>query len=76
MYGIIPIVKRYHGYGSKHLIETLHAFGICASYTEVRQFLTSTANHEIAKTEVSYIPYGISPKTLGGDFRRPKFANS
>jgi hypothetical protein len=26
-----------HGYGSKHLIETLHAFGICASYTEVRQ---------------------------------------
>jgi hypothetical protein len=34
----------------------------------VRQFLTSTANHEIAKTEVSCIPYGISPKTLGGDF--------
>jgi hypothetical protein len=42
-----------HGYGSKHLIETLHAFGICASYTEVRQLLTSVANHEIAKTEVS-----------------------
>jgi hypothetical protein len=36
--------------------------------TEVRQFLTSAANHEIAKTEVSCIPYGISPKTLGGDF--------
>jgi hypothetical protein len=34
----------------------------------VRQFLTSAANHEIAKTEVSCIPYGISPKTLGGDF--------
>jgi hypothetical protein len=43
-------------------------FGICASYTEVRQFLTSAANHEIAKTEVSCIPYGISPKPLGGDF--------
>jgi hypothetical protein len=43
-------------------------FGICASYTEVRQFLTSAANHEIAKTEVSCIPYGISPKMLGGDF--------
>ena len=38
------------------------------SYTEVRQFLTSAANHEIAKTEVSCIPYGISPKPLGGDF--------
>ena len=61
-------LQLYHGYGSKHLIETLHAFGICASYTEVRQFLTSAANHEIAKTEVSCIPYGISPKTLGGDF--------
>jgi hypothetical protein len=28
----------------------------------------SYKNHEIAKTEVSCIPYGISPKTLGGDF--------
>jgi hypothetical protein len=54
--------------GGKHLIETLHAFGIYASYTEVRQFLTSAANHEIAKTEVSCIPYGISPKTLDSDF--------
>jgi hypothetical protein len=25
-------LQLYHGYGSKHLIETLHAFGICASY--------------------------------------------
>jgi hypothetical protein len=61
-------LQLYHGYGSKHLIETLHAFGICASYTEVRQFLTSAANHEIANTEVSCIPYGISPKTLDSDF--------
>jgi hypothetical protein len=61
-------LQLYHGYGSKHLIESLHAFGICASYPEVRQFLTSAANHEIIKTEVSCIPYGISPKTLGGDF--------
>ena len=58
-------LQLYHGYGSKHLIETFHAFGMCASYTEVRQFLTSAANHEIAKTEVSCIPYGISHKTLG-----------
>ena len=61
-------LQLYHGYGSKHLIETIHAFGICASYTEVRQFLTSAANHEIAKTEVSCIPYGISHKTLDSDF--------
>ena len=57
-----------HGYGSKHLIETLNAFGICASYTEVRQLLTSVANHEIAKTEVSCIPYGIRHTTLDSDF--------
>jgi hypothetical protein len=62
------VLQLYHGYGPKHLIETLHAFGMCASYTEVRQFLTSAANHEIAKTEVSCIPYGTSPETLGGDF--------
>ena len=62
------VLQLYHGYGSKHLIEILHAFGICASYTEVRQFLTSAANHEIAKTEVSCIPYGISPKPLDSDF--------
>jgi hypothetical protein len=61
-------LQLYHGYESKNLIETLHTFGICASYTEVRQFLSCAANHEIAKTEVSCIPYGISPKTLGGDF--------
>jgi hypothetical protein len=34
-------LQLYHGYGSKHLIETLYAFGMCVSYTEVRQFLTS-----------------------------------
>ena len=61
-------LQLYHGYGSKDLIETIHAFDMCASYTEVRQFLTSATNHEIAKTEVSCIPYRISPKTLGGDF--------
>ena len=62
------VLQLYHGYGSKHLIETLHAFCICASYTEVRQVLTSAANHEIATTEVSCIPYIISHKTLDNDF--------
>ena len=27
-------LQLYHGYGSKHLIETLDAFGMCVSYTE------------------------------------------
>jgi hypothetical protein len=43
---------------------------MCVSYTEVRQFLTSAANHDIAKTAVSCIPYGTSPKTLGGDLSK------
>jgi hypothetical protein len=60
-------LQLYHGYGSKHWIETLLAFGICASYTEVRQFLTSAANHEIANTEVSCILDGISHKALDSD---------
>ena len=30
--------------------------------------MTSAANHEIAKPEVSCIPYRTNPKTLGGDF--------
>jgi hypothetical protein len=64
VYGLGLALQLCHGYGSKHLIETLHAFGICASYTEVRQLLTSVANHEIAKTEVSCIPYGIRHTTL------------
>ena len=34
----------------------------------MRQFLSSAANHEIAKSEVSCIPYGISPKPLDRDF--------
>jgi hypothetical protein len=36
----------------------------------VKLFLcnASAANHDIAKTAVSCIPYGTSPKTLGGDF--------
>jgi hypothetical protein len=32
------------------------------------RFTVRSTCHEIAKTEVSCIPYGSSPKTLGGDF--------
>ena len=40
-------VQLYHDIGSKQLIETLHSNGFCASYGEVRRYLTSIAHHEI-----------------------------
>ena len=40
-------VQLYHDIGSKQLIETLHSNRFCASYGEVRRYLTSIAHHEI-----------------------------
>jgi hypothetical protein len=45
-------------YGSKNLVETLHSHGFCASYNELRRYLTSLADHEINKIENgTYIPH-------------------
>ncbi|VDI38275.1 Hypothetical predicted protein [Mytilus galloprovincialis] len=42
-------------------------FGFCASYGEIRRYLTSTANHEIEKiTNGVYVPDGIIPIPDGG----------
>jgi hypothetical protein len=50
----------HHVYGSKNLVETLHSHGFCASYNELRRYLTSLADHEINKIENgTYIPHGI-----------------
>jgi len=50
----------HHIYYSKILIEILHSHGLCASYHEVRQYLTSVAYHEIKKIEQgSYLPHRI-----------------
>jgi hypothetical protein len=50
----------HHIYGSKNLIEILHSHGLCASYHEVRHYLTSVADHEIKKIEQgSYLPHVI-----------------
>ena len=38
-------VYLHHSYGSKKLIEDLHAHGYTLSYSEVRHFLTSAAHH-------------------------------
>jgi hypothetical protein len=58
----------YHDeFGSKQLIETLHAHGFCSSYDEVRRYLTSLANHEIDKIKKGvYAPNGIIPIASGG----------
>ena len=55
-------LQMYHLHGSKNLIETLNAHGFCASYSEVRRFLTSIADSEINKIEHdTYVPNGILP---------------
>jgi len=41
--------------------------GLCSSYTELRRFLTSVANHGIEHINGDrYIPFGIRPITQGG----------
>jgi hypothetical protein len=53
-------LQMHHVYGSKNLVETLHSHGFCASYNELRRYLTSLADHEINKIENgTYIPHGI-----------------
>ena len=42
-------VPLYHNFGSKQLIETLYSHGLCASYGEVRRYLTSIFHHEMEK---------------------------
>jgi hypothetical protein len=55
-------VQLYHDIGSKQLIETLHSNGFCASYGEVRRYLTSIAHHEIENIQDGvYVPAGIIP---------------
>ena len=39
----------HHIYGYKNLIEILHSHQLCASYHEVRHYLTSVADHDIKK---------------------------
>ena len=51
----------HHIYGYENLIEMLHSHGLCASYHDVRHYLTSVVDHEIKKIEQeSYLPHGIT----------------
>jgi imidazole glycerol phosphate synthase subunit HisF len=55
-------VPLYHNFGSKQLIETLYSHGLCASYGEVRRYLTSIVHHEMEKRHDDvHVPDGIIP---------------
>ena len=61
-------ITLHHDYGSKMLIELLNAFGFCASYSEVRQFMTSAAMSEVSKIRNGvYHPSGIIKRADGGN---------
>ena len=60
-------LQMHHVYGSKTLVETLSSHGFCASYSEVRRYLTSLADHEVKNIENgTYLPRGIV--TPAGEF--------
>ena len=46
----------HHEFGSRSLIDLLNSMGHCASYDEVRRFLTSVAVDEANNTDNVYIP--------------------
>ena len=54
------MLQLYHQFGSKTLIQALHAHGLSASYDELRLFLTSAAKQETERAETgAYIPPGL-----------------
>ena len=63
-------VYLHHEYGSRKLIDMMHAMGYCISYTELRHFLTSAATHINSLQEQSptnsYISPEVIPKGKGG----------
>ena len=62
-------VHLYHEYGSRNLIEILHAHGVCISYDELRRFTTSIAEKELCQVENGvYVPGGLVPIADGGSF--------
>ena len=61
-------ITLHHDYGSKMLIELLNSFGFCASYNDIRQFMTSVAMSEVGKIRDGvYYPTGITKRTEGGN---------
>jgi hypothetical protein len=57
----------HHEFCSPGLVDNLHSHGFCASYSEVRRFLTSVAlKEEDSIKEGVYVPDGIVPVCQGG----------
>ena len=63
-------IHLHHDFGSRKLIEDIHALGHCVSYAELRCFLNSVAIHVSAAQNVTKagatIPPDIVPKDRGG----------
>ena len=63
-------VHLHHQFGSRKLIEDLHALGSCMSYSELRCFLTSEATYITTKQRITpagaIVPPDIVPKRRGG----------
>ena len=60
-------VQLHHEFGSRGLVDNLNSNGFCASYSEVRRFLTSVAlKEEDSIKEGIYVPDGIVPVCQGG----------
>ena len=57
------MLQLYQQFGSRSLIDTLHSHGFCASYDELRLFLSTSANHdtELVKNG-NYVPQDIIPR--------------
>lgn len=48
-------------------MDTLYSHGFCASYAEIRRYLTNIVHHEIEKiTGGVYVPDGVIPIQEGG----------
>ena len=60
-------VQLHHDHGSRSIIDTLHAHGLCVNYDELRRFLTSVGKGEVDRIRSGvYIPSGIIPINEGG----------
>ena len=63
-------VYLHHEFGSRKLVDSLHAMSYCISYTELRRFLTSAAEHINASQEPTstgtYKPPEITSRNEGG----------
>ena len=61
-------VQLHNDFGSRGLIDTLHAYGFCISYDDLRRSVTSAAEEEIKRIKESlYIPTDIIARNEDGN---------